>query len=160
MQAWSRLADSRGKWWQLRQLSAAQWRALMGFPFIMCLTWFRLHTTGYRAALSRTIPKNNSQQPREEQLKRARHLAYALAVAVKYGPWRPQCLLRSLCLGWFLARQGIPSDLRMGVPLGNSVIRDSTKLDFSAHAWVEFDGVVLNDKQDIASQFSAFEPGS
>jgi hypothetical protein len=46
------------------------------------------------------------------------------------------------------------------VPLGNSVIRDSTKLDFSAHAWVEFDGVVLNDKQDIASQFSAFEPGS
>jgi len=86
----------------------------------------------------------------------AKDTAYALAVAVKYGPWRPLCLLRSLTLGWFLGRKGIPFEVKIGVPGGKVGTGQLGKPDFTAHAWVEHNGVVLNDKEDVASEYAAF----
>ena len=86
----------------------------------------------------------------------AQDTAYALAVAIKFGPWWPKCLLRSLALGWFLARRGIPFELRIGVP--GSGVADRA-VDFTAHAWVEVEDVVLNDSQDVAEKYQAFRNG-
>jgi Transglutaminase-like superfamily len=70
-------------------------------------------------------------------------------IAVRYNrPWA-NCLKQSLVL-WFLLRdRGIMSELRIGVQ------RESDK--FSAHAWVEHQGIVLNDTDDVHQRFHAFD---
>ena len=59
------------------------------------------------------------------------------------------CLTRSLYLWWRLRRSGIDSELRIGVRLVQG------KLD--AHAWVECQGLPINDAKDVAQHFAAFE---
>ena len=142
------MADTPGKWQQLKGLGAWQWKVLLLTPFILLLTWVRLRSSGYGQTLRKAQPTSASQLSAEDQLALAKETAYAVAVAIKYGPWRPLCLLRSLTLGWFLGRKGIPYKVQIGVPGG--------KFDFSAHAWVEFEGVVLNDKDDVADEFVPF----
>lgn len=59
------------------------------------------------------------------------------------------CLTRSLYLVWLLRRRGVGAELRIGVRM------DSVKL--AAHAWVEHAGVPINDREDIAAEFAAFD---
>jgi hypothetical protein len=66
-----------------------------------------------------------------------------------YGIGHPNCLSLSLALWWLLARQGIASDLRVGV-------RKEGK-EFEAHAWVECGGVPLNEPELNHQQFAAFD---
>ena len=125
----------------------------------MLLTRMRLQTIGYRGTLAAAQTRRAGGLSANEQLRLARDTAYAVAVAVKYGPWRPLCLLRSLALGWFLGRRGIPFEVRIGVPGGKSLRMPEGALDFTAHAWVEHAGVILNDKEDVAREFHPFTTG-
>jgi len=59
------------------------------------------------------------------------------------------CLARSLLLRRLLRGFGTLSDLRIGVRL------EEGKL--AAHAWVEIDGMPINDSPDVASHFAAFD---
>jgi len=59
------------------------------------------------------------------------------------------CLPASLLLWWLLRRRGIAADLRIGA-------RTLTG-EFEAHAWVEFEGVVLNDDQEIRDIYAPFD---
>lgn len=59
------------------------------------------------------------------------------------------CLPQSLTLWWLLRRHGIQSELRLGVRKEGE--------EFKAHAWVEVDGVALNDRDDVRHRYSAFE---
>jgi len=77
----------------------------------------------------------------------ARRTARLVAVAARFAGGT--CLARSLVLASLLQRRGIPAQLRIGV-------RKSEK-GFEAHAWVEAAGAVLNDTQDVAERFAAFE---
>jgi hypothetical protein len=70
-------------------------------------------------------------------------------LAAHYSPFRPNCLVRSLTLWWLLLRQGVDSDLRIGVRKQGE--------EFTAHAWVEERGTVLNDRADIAGHYAAFD---
>jgi hypothetical protein len=82
-------------------------------------------------------------------LDQAWQMARLVRVATRYsGPW-VKCLQRSLVLWGLLRQQGCVSDLRIGVQ------RQDGK--FTAHAWVEYDGVVLLDAADVAEQFPRFE---
>lgn len=79
----------------------------------------------------------------------------AVARAAAYGVRRANCLERSLVLWFMLRRRGVAADLRIGVrrrPGGDSGDR---ALDF--HAWVERDGVVLNDVADVRTRFACFD---
>ena len=64
---------------------------------------------------------------------------------------RPTCLVESLALWYLLEGQGIPAQLRIGV-------RKAAQ-KFEAHAWVEFDGVALNQEEQPHRHYAAFEPG-
>jgi hypothetical protein len=66
----------------------------------------------------------------------ARIARMELAVA-RHLPFRTNCLEQSLVLLWLLRRRGIPAELRIGAR------KEANR--FQAHAWVEFDGTVLND---------------
>jgi hypothetical protein len=61
------------------------------------------------------------------------------------------CLPHSLVLWWLLRRDQAEAVLRVGV-------RKATG-DLEAHAWVEHDGVVLNDRADVHERYAAFEQG-
>jgi hypothetical protein len=78
--------------------------------------------------------------------------AVALGVAVNraanhvFGP--ATCLTRSLLLRWLLRRYGTNSDLRIGVCF------EQDKL--AAHAWVENDGIPVNDRPEDVARFAPF----
>jgi hypothetical protein len=61
----------------------------------------------------------------------------------------PACLEQSLALWWLLGRQGIASSVRIGT-------RKSAE-KFEAHAWVECDGVALNEPEQAHKHYAAFE---
>jgi hypothetical protein len=151
------VAEVETRWSQLGALSAWQWRVLLTSPWVLLTTRMRLRRRGFRATLAGTRPATLSDLDEEARLAMARETAYAVAVAVKFGPWRPRCLLRSVALARFLGRKGIPCELRIGLPAGQSALTSGGKLDFTAHAWVECGGVVLNDHEDVAAEFTPFE---
>jgi hypothetical protein len=64
-------------------------------------------------------------------------------------PFPSTCLTRSLLLNWLLRRRGMRSEFRIGVRMTDG------RLD--AHAWVEYEGRPLNNAQDVAERFAAFE---
>jgi Transglutaminase-like superfamily len=70
-------------------------------------------------------------------------------IGVGYNSMWTNCLKQSLVLWILLRSQGILSVLRIGVRT------ESAK--FSAHAWVEYEGIVLNDTDDVHLRFQAFD---
>ena len=147
------MPEQTSNWQKLLGLKRSQWVVILQAPFVLLLTWSRLRAGGFQQTLAKIHPQPNPGRSAQQQLARAQETSYALSVAVKFGPWRPKCLLRSLALGWFLARQGIPFEIRIGVPAGQAA---TGPVDFTAHAWVEHAGVVLNDKEGVAGEFTPF----
>ena len=64
-------------------------------------------------------------------------------------PWA-RCLQRSLALFWWLKSRGIGAELHIGVR------KEGDQL--TAHAWLEYQGIVLNDRQDVAAAFTPLAP--
>ena len=69
--------------------------------------------------------------------------------ADRLGLVHPSCLAKSLTLWWLLGRQGIPSQLRIGIR------KDAEK--FEAHAWVDCDGTALNEPDEHHQHYVAFD---
>ena len=69
--------------------------------------------------------------------------------AVRTGIGHPTCLDESLALWWLLGRQGIRSELKVGVR------KEGEK--FEAHAWVERDGLALNEPEARHQHYAAFD---
>jgi len=68
---------------------------------------------------------------------RALGTARLVGGAASVSPLPTTCLSRSLTLWWILRRQGIASELRIGVSKDDG--------EFAAHAWVELDGIPINN---------------
>jgi hypothetical protein len=71
-----------------------------------------------------------------------------IGVASRYCPGGASCLVRSLALLGLLRRRGIGAELRVGV--------GATAPRLEAHAWVELDGVPVNDAIDVAARYTPF----
>ncbi|HZV89216.1 MAG TPA: lasso peptide biosynthesis B2 protein [Candidatus Binatus sp.] len=69
--------------------------------------------------------------------------------AVRTSIGHPTCLHESLALWWLLGRQGIRSELKVGVR------KEGEK--FEAHAWVERDGTALNEPEARHQHYAAFD---
>ena len=85
----------------------------------------------------------------ENQRGIAERITRATASAERYGPVKPNCLVRSLVLWWLLRRHGIDGELHVGAR--------KTESRFEAHAWVEFRGIILNDGADVHERYSRFD---
>ena len=79
----------------------------------------------------------------------ARNITRIVSAAARHGLYRTNCLPSSLALRWFLQCNGIECDLRVGVRKLNG------KLE--AHAWIEHQGLPLNDNHGVHERFAAFE---
>ena len=67
----------------------------------------------------------------------------------RYGLVHPSCLVKSLTLWWLLGRQGITSELRVGVRKQGG--------NFEAHAWVQFEGIAVNEPEERHRHYAAFD---
>lgn len=141
----------RRKWRRWRALSPREQSLLLQALCLLPLTALALRWMSFRQisrALARLAPlaRRGRGKP-ARQLARTAHLAQ---LATTYSPGRPSCLPRALILWWLLRRQGIVSDLRVGVRCQGS--------RFEAHAWVECDGVPVNERYDVRQRFTPFAP--
>jgi len=59
------------------------------------------------------------------------------------------CLPHSLALWWLLRRYGVEAKLFLGVG------KDAP--EFIAHAWIEYQGEVLNDSPDVRQRYAVFD---
>ncbi len=84
-----------------------------------------------------------------ELQERAKAMSRVVEAAANGSLYRAECLPRSLTLWWYLRRQGIDSELQIGLS------REAS--GFQGHAWVEYDGVALNDEPDVRQRFAALE---
>jgi hypothetical protein len=72
-----------------------------------------------------------------------------VATATHYGFGHPTCLAQSLALWHLLREQKIEAQLRIGV--------NKAAGKFEAHAWLEHEGVALNQFEEQHQHYAAFE---
>ncbi len=100
--------------------------------------------------LDRAACRLEDQEDRNRQLIAAKKTAALLhQVNRDYSLFGNPCLAESLALWWLLIRRGIEARFRIGV-------RTLTGI-FESHAWVEFDGHVLNDVEHAEKIFTVFD---
>ena len=145
------MSSLQNDWKEFNQLTwQERWllfQVFMLLPLIAAglqlMNFQRLHSILMRFS---TVPIGAFGEDALQQASTTTRLVQAVASRM---PFTITCLARSTTLWWFLRRQGIASEIRIGV--------NQQEGDFHAHAWVEADGIVLNDKPDIHQQYSAFE---
>ena len=81
-----------------------------------------------------------------DEVEMARRIGRAVNYVGRLGPYT--CLDRSLALIRLMASRGMSGQLRIGA-------KRETVISF--HAWVELHDQVINDRQEIASEYSIFE---
>ena len=131
----------RRRWQQARTLTAAEWVILWKAAALLPLIEVGLRVFGLKRIkhrLHKHIPVTPVSSDLSPQI-------IARIVNGIAGILRARCLARSLALWWLLKRRGIDSQICMGVRKENGALM--------AHAWVELDNIVLNDRAEIQSEF-------
>ncbi len=137
---------------QLSEFSSPERKVLLIALLLLPITAIALQIKGFRwtqAFYNKCSPNNISRNSVSSQLLEARSTARMVTIAANHGPYRANCLKKSLVTWWWLTKKGIQSELKIGV--------NKEAGDFNAHAWIEFQGVVVNDRAEINEQFSIFD---
>lgn len=90
-----------------------------------------------------------SECPARDTAERLRQSIAVMETVQNHGLLGGNCLPRSLTLWYLLRRQGLDSQLCLGVRRINGI--------FNAHAWLEYQGQPLNDTPDVRQRFAVFE---
>src|SRR5258708_24297439 len=121
-------------------------RALVLLPLVtLSLRWRGFRAT--QAALQRFLHNAGQESATGPADKNA--TAHMVNAADRHGLVHPSCLAKSLTLWWLLGRQGISSQLRIGIRKENE--------KFEAHAWVERDGIAPNELDEPHHHYAAFD---
>ncbi len=141
--------DSWQKLWRL----APQERLLLAQAAILIpLISIGLHVLGWQRLMRWLEWLSRSERkalPTEQPLGVARRTAYLINIAAGRRFFRATCLQRSVVLWWVLRREGIETQLVLGA--------HKTQGKLHAHAWVEYEGEVLNDRPDVRERYAVFE---
>jgi Transglutaminase-like superfamily len=121
--------------WQIVLLRVA----LRWFPITKIETWCELNAPFVESAQSGRFD-------RTPMLRCVR----LVDIAAHHGVIKGSCLVRSIVLKRALAEFGTLSELRIG-------IHKNSQTEFAAHAWLEVNGVPINDRADIREHFAAFD---
>ena len=129
----------------------SRWLLLESFFWLslvsLSLKYYGVKST--QASLVRLLPSAKLPVEKKDRHTKIVTTIKMVQLSAKYcQPWA-KCLQKSLVLWSLLRRQSIDSDLRIGVQLD--------KGEFEAHAWVECEGYVLNDTQDVRDRFAVFD---
>ena len=122
-------------------------RAALLLPFLTLSLRFRGFRSTQRSLLS-FLDSSKTASRSVEIESRITMTSQMVLAAARHSPSQSTCLERSLCLWWLLAHQGIATEFRIGVR------KDGEK--FSAHAWVERDGVAIGEPEASHLHYAAF----
>jgi hypothetical protein len=140
------------KFQRFRKLPAAQKNNLLWAATLLPTTGAALRLLGFhrwKSLLAIAIPrKTPAGKVTSEVLMEAGETARMVAAAAREGLFRARCLEKSMVLWFLLARKRVPAELRIGVR------QSATGLE--AHAWVEVQGTIVNDTEDIRHTYMAF----
>lgn len=120
---------------------------LVSLPMVhLSIQLFGLNHT--QAILNQFHKRSPLQPPSDTNLRirRARHI---MRYTRLHGPFKGNCLSRSLLMQLLLQNQGIRSQMIIGVRFDEH--------EFKAHAWLERDGKPLNERMDVRQRFSVME---
>ena len=134
---------------KLRRRSSREWREISVAYGYLVLAWWclsvrrqRLDRWLFQDAMLADIGNFPSPADQRSITRSARWIN----TAARYPrPWA-KCLQRSLALCLLLERRGFNTQLKIGVRKSDD--------ELQAHAWVEYCGRVLNDRQDISQRFT------
>jgi hypothetical protein len=137
---------------KFRQLARAERWLLVQSLLLLPIIHLALILLGYarlRRALETLSPLNSSMKAIAEtaNVQRAQEIARIVSLAAQHGLYRATCLRRSLLLWWFLRRDGMAGKLRFGIRVFNHRLE--------AHAWVEYQGTVVDDAAGLHKDFQA-----
>jgi hypothetical protein len=111
-----------------------------------CLGFRRWHGTVKRWTPHGLPP---GKRPDADDTARVQRTARLIQVAARHVAGPNSCLQQALVLWWLLRRQGFVTELRIGVrKVGDQL---------NAHAWVEYRGLVLDDRGDESLSFVSFD---
>ena len=131
-----------------RALPAREQKVLLASLVLLPLFWLGLRLAGlqrFQAWLDRSPIARRAPLSQPE----ATALGVAVNRAANHVFGLATCLTRSLLLRWLLRRYGTTSDLRIGVRFEEGVL--------AAHAWVEKDGIPVNDRPEVVERYAAFD---
>lgn len=141
------ITPSVGRLTRWRALSFADQRTLLAAAAWMPLFWYCLRVWGLPRFQAR-LERSKVAAAKDMSLADIRALGELVNIAARHTLGPRTCLTRSLLLGWLLRRRGVASNLRIGVRLTNGAL--------DAHAWVECEGIPVNDRPDVGTQFASF----
>lgn len=137
---------------KVRRLSRDE-RGLLYRSFLLLpVIHIALLTLGYsrlRGVVEKLFPlKSIVTSPSEvENIQQARDIARIVSIAARHGLYKATCLRRSLLVWWLLRGEGIQSYIRFGVRKHDGQLE--------AHAWVEYNGIIVNDLTNIREDYQA-----
>jgi hypothetical protein len=102
-----------------------------------------------RSALQKRVSHAAPQTDSDFLSKQIALTAHMVNAADRHGFVHPSCLVKSLTLWWLLGWQGITSQLRVGIR------KEGGNLE--AHAWVEREGIALNEPEERHHHYAAFD---
>lgn len=136
----------------LASLDGADRRRLLRAMVTLCLVSRSLRGGGLQRCQDRLRRRFPRRPPLTADAVQQQVTAWEWAVrtAARNVPCRARCLEQSLTLWYLLGRRGVASELRIGV-------RKAEPQTVEAHAWVEIEGVPINDRADIGREYAAFD---
>jgi hypothetical protein len=154
------MQSARSNWTKLTALTVAEWRVLLAASLLLPVAFVAVRAGGLDACLrrlARPIEGRNSQSdaarsdstvPGALSTAEVARVAALVGIAARYSPLPVTCLSRSIVLAWVLRRHGVDTRLRFGVRLTDGRL--------GAHAWLERDGVPINDAPAVDRQYLPF----
>jgi hypothetical protein len=142
-------------WEKLRRFSSLErgaqklfLRAMVILPVVaLSLRWRGFQAT--QASLQKSISSGIQELDSALATRHVVLTAHMVNAADRHGLVHPSCLAKSMALWWLLGRQGISSELRIGIRKENE--------KFQAHAWVERAGTALNEPEEHHHHYAAFD---
>jgi hypothetical protein len=123
---------------------------VLGFQRTLRLMEWRVSRRSRRRRL-RVDPVQVPREDLELELEQVESTVQMVIVAARHGIHKASCLRRAMVAWYLLQRQGIATDLRIGV-------RKDAADAFEAHAWVEYQGMAIADPEARDGQYIAFDP--
>lgn len=135
----------------MKHRDTTSWSSGLGFTRTFIQTWLATSWRLKRGQLGLMIEqaaRANSATPHALTLTETERCVTLTLAYRRLRPWlyraREKCLLDSLVLTTFLHHYGIPATLVLGV----------APKPFTAHAWVQFGTIVLNDKAEHVQMYT------
>jgi hypothetical protein len=131
-------------WHNLR--SANRRAVLTGQAWLGLIVFDAVRLAGF-ARLHEWVRRYHVRQRRKGDRPDAEDVVWAVDEACVWYVKRAACLQRSVVATWLLRRHGLPAELVLGY----------RPIPFESHAWVELNGLIVNDRQQYKKFFAVLE---